>query len=117
MRSSSLIVLVVLVAIAGLIAWSFHSAAPVAVLSSHLERGQGMVYVEGKLRNASSSPAAIDVEVHYYDGNGRAIGQNEVSLAKIPAGGVSDFKTPPLSLDGVTDFSIYLNHGRNPYGN
>jgi len=116
-RSSSLIVVLVLGGIIGLIAWSFHRATPVTVLSSRLERSGDIIFIEGQLRNTSSDPAAIDVEVHYYDSAGHKIGQNMVSIGDIPAGGVTDFKTPSINLDGVADFSIYLNNGRNPYGN
>jgi hypothetical protein len=30
---------------------------------------------------------------------------------------VREFKSPPRAIDGVEDFSIYMNNGRNPYGN
>jgi hypothetical protein len=116
-RSSSLIVVLVLGGIIVLIAWSFHRATPVTVVSSRLERSGDIIFIEGRLRNTSSDPTAIDVEVHYYDSAGRTLGQNKVSIAEIPAGGVADFRTPSITLDGVADFSIYLNNGRNPYGN
>ena len=35
----------------------------------------------------------------------------------LQAGAVRDFRSPPRALDGVEDFSIYMNNGRNPYGN
>jgi hypothetical protein len=117
MRSTSIIALVVLFLVAGLIFWSFKRATPVTVVDTRLERIGGLVRIEGTLRNDSAQPTAIDVEVHYYDRSGRAIGQNEVSVPNIPAGGVRQFRTPELSLSDVANFSLYLNHGRNPYGN
>jgi hypothetical protein len=40
-----------------------------------------------------------------------------VSMDGLRRGAASHFKSSPRRDDGVADFSIYLNHGRNPYGN
>jgi hypothetical protein len=39
-----------------------------------------------------------------------------VTLYGLAAGGVREFKSPQRTIDGVEDFAIYLNNGRNPYG-
>ncbi|MGH7905676.1 MAG: FxLYD domain-containing protein [Candidatus Binataceae bacterium] len=117
MRRSSMVILAVLVIFAAFIFYSLFHVSPVAVIKSRLERQDGRVFVAGELKNTGSKPAAIDLEVHYYNHDGRPIGQNKISVDNLAAGAVRDFRTPPVNLDGVSEFSLYLNHGRDPYGN
>ena len=116
-RKSSLMVFVLVAGFTLFLIHSLFNVSPISVIGSHLEREGGRVFITGELRNTSDRPAAIDLEVHYFDRTGRAIGQNTMSLDAIAAGGVREFKTPAIVLNGVADFSLYLNHGRNPYGN
>jgi len=117
MRTSNWIILGVAIAFA---AYVFHSLArtePVEVVQTRLEHQGGKVFVAGQVKNTGASARTIDLEVHYYDRNGRPLGEDALQLNALGAGKVAAFKSPPHTLDGVTDFSIYLNHGRNPYGN
>ena len=115
-RKSSIIVLLLLAGFTLFLIHSLFNVSPVTVVESHLQRSGDRVCVIGELRNTSGHAAAIDLEVHYFDRAGRAIGQNTVSLDAI-APGTRQFRTPPMVLGGVSEFSLYLNHGRNPYGN
>lgn len=117
MRKSSLIVFLVLAGFTVFLIHSLFNVSPISVVGSHLERDGDRVFITGQLKNTSDRPAAIDLEVHYFDRTGRAIGQNTLSVDTIAAGGERGFKTPAMVLNGVADFSLYLNHGRNPYGN
>ncbi len=117
MRKSSLIAFVLLAGFTLFLIHSLFNVSPITVIGSHLQRDGDRVFITGQLRNTSDHPAAIDLEVHYFDRTGRAIGQNTLSLDAIAAGSVREFKTPATVLGGVADFSLYLNHGRNPYGN
>lgn len=117
MRKSSLIVFFLLAGFTLFLIHSLFNVSPITVTGSHLQRDGDRVFITGQLRNTSDRPAAIDLEVHYFDRTGRAIGQNTLSLDAIAPGGVREFKTPAMVLNGVADFSLYLNHGRNPYGN
>src|SRR6266851_4437164 len=103
MRTSNWIILAVGIAFA---AYVFHSLArtePVEVIQTRLEHQGGKVFVAGQVKNTGSS--------------GRPLGEDALQLNALGAGEVAAFKSPPHTLDGVADFSIYLNHGRNPYGN
>ena len=115
-RKSSIVIFVVLAGFTLFLIHSLFNVSPVTVVTSRLERIGDRVYVVGEVRNTSRHAAAIDLEVHYFDRTGRAIGQNTLSLAQI-APGTREFSTPPMTLSGVSEFSLYLNHGRNPYGN
>jgi hypothetical protein len=105
------------VAFAGFVFYSLVSVEPIKVVRSHLEHDGHRVYVAGQVRNTADHVRAIELEVHYYDGNGRPLGQDTLALDGLEAGAVREFKSPPRTIDGVEDFSIYMNNGRNPYGN
>ena len=117
MRVGTALMLAAAILFAGYVFYSLASAEPVRVVESRLERGGSGVFVDGQVLNDGSKDRAIDLEVHYYDRNGRALGQDTLKLADLPPGKTERFRTPPHVVDGVSDFSIYLNRGRNPYGN
>jgi len=117
MRISTALMLAGVVLFASYVFYSLATIEPVTVIGSHLERGARGVFVDGEVRNTSAKDRAIDLEVHYYDQAGRALGQDTLKLADLPPGQTKSFRTPPRAMEGVSDFSIYLNRGRNPYGN
>jgi hypothetical protein len=117
MRRSSIIILVVAAGFAAFIFYSLWQVEPVRVVRSGLERADGKVFVAGELRNTGPKSGPLDLEVHYFDSAGRPIGQDRISIGALRQGGQTAFRTPERSLPGVSEFSIYLNHGRNPYGN
>ncbi|MFZ1890238.1 MAG: FxLYD domain-containing protein [Candidatus Binataceae bacterium] len=117
MRKSTLAILIVAVAFGAFVFYSLFKVEPVRVITSHLEHRGAEIFVDGSLRNTGPDLGPLDVEVHYYDANGRSLGQDKVVVEEMKSGGEAHFATPPRSLGEVSDFSIYLNHGRNPYGN
>lgn len=102
---------------AGFVIFSLITLEPVEVVRSHLEHDGNRVFVAGAVRNTASHARGIELEVHYYDRNGRPLGQDSLNLEGLQAGAIRDFKSPSRVLEGVEDFTIYLNNGRNPYGN
>ena len=102
---------------AGFVIYSLLTLEPVKVVYSHLERDGNRVFVAGAVHNTGDHARRIELEVHYYDRDGRPLGQDSLNLEGLQADAVRDFKSPPRVLEGVDDFSIYLNNGRNPYGN
>jgi|YelNatPaOPRAMG01_1025707.scaffolds.fasta_scaffold04956_11 hypothetical protein len=117
MKKGSLIILVASLVFVALVFHSLVDVQPVHVLASRLERDDGKIFVVGKVKNTSSHPVGIDLEVHYYAKNGQRLGQDTISLNNLKAGEVAPFRSPPRALPGAAEFSLYLNHGRNPYGN
>ena len=117
MRGGTWIIVVGGLAFAGFVIYSLFTLEPVKVVRSHLEHDGNRVFVAGAVSNTADHPRRIELEVHYYDSNGRPIGQDSLDLDGLQAGAMRDCKRPPQILDGVEDFSIYLNNGRNPYGN
>ncbi|MHB8383016.1 MAG: FxLYD domain-containing protein [Candidatus Binataceae bacterium] len=117
MRKSTIAILVTAAAFAAFVFYSLFMVEPVRVVTSHLEHRDGQVFVEGNLRNTGPDLGPVNVEVHYYAANGRALGQDKVVVDRMKNGSEAHFATPPRMLGEVSEFSIYLNHGRNPYGN
>jgi hypothetical protein len=117
MRKSTAIILVCAAAFAAWVFYSLVHVEPVRVVRSQLERSGGQVFVAGELANSGPDEGPIDIEVRYYDARGRTLGSDKIAVQKLKHGGDAPFKSPARALDGVADYSIYLNHGRNPYGN
>ena len=90
---------------------------PVKVTQSRLERRGDEVFVAGVLRNTGPDCGPLDLEVRYYDSGGRPLGEDTLKLKPIASGAEEKFASPPHQSTGIADFSLYLNHGRNPYGN
>jgi hypothetical protein len=117
MRKGAIIVLVGALCFVGYVFFTLVGVEPVKVADTRLVRSEGRVLVEGEVRNTGGDTGPLQVEVHYFDRAGRPIGQDNVSVDGLRRGAAVHFKSPPRADDGVADFSIYLNHGRNPYGN
>ena len=117
MKKGSLLILVASLVFMALVFHSLFDVQPVQVLASRLERDNGKVFVVGEVKNTGSRPVGIDLEVHYYARDGQKLGQDTIALNDLKAGEIAPFRSPPRALPGVAEFSLYLNHGRNPYGN
>ena len=117
MRKGTLAVLVAALFFAGLVLYTLVGSEPVKVSEAKLVRSSGQVSVQGEVRNTGDDSGPLQVEVHYYDREGRAVGKDVVSIDGLRRGEKTHFSSPPRVDRGVADFSIYLNHGRNPYGN
>ena len=110
-------ILAVGLAFVGFVFYSLIAVEPIKVVGSHLEHQGNRVFVAGQVRNTADHARSIELEVHYYDRNGRPLGQDTLTLDGLDAGAVREFKSPQRAIDGVADYSIYMNNGRNPYGN
>jgi hypothetical protein len=117
MRKGGYVILGIALAFVALVGYSLTHLQPIEVVEKHLERQGDRVFVEGEVRNTGNKPAAIDLEIHYYDRNGRPLGQDRLALDDLRPGSITPFKGPAHEIGGVAEFDLYLNHGRNPYGN
>ena len=104
----------------GFMVWVFYdllAVEPVQVVASRLVREGATVSVAGQLRNTGSDTGKLEVEIRYYDAKGRSLARDTVGVEHLGRGESMNFTSPRRTLDGVSEFSIYLNHGPNPYGN
>ena len=117
MRSARWLILIGAAIFCGGVLFELARAEPVEVTQSHLEQGGGQVYIAGQLRNRGEDARAVKLELHYYDRGGHALGEDTLSFDSLPGGAVRDFRGPAHGAGSIADYSIYLNEGRNPYGN
>jgi hypothetical protein len=117
MRKGAIIVLLAALCFAGYVFYSLTAVEPVKVADTRLVRSGDLVSVEGEVRNTGDDTGPLQIEVHYFDRDGHSVGKDVVSMDGLRRGAATHFKSPPHRDEGVADFSIYLNHGRNPYGN
>ncbi len=117
MRAGKAVLLLVAAGFAGWVFYSLVQSEPVHVTQSSLRREGGKVFVEGTIKNSGPDTSTVDIEVRYYDRLGRKVGEERVELDGLRKGSSAQFETPHRALPDVAEFSLYVNHGRNPYGN
>ncbi len=97
--------------------YSLAQVEPVKVVGGRIEHQGGRAFVQGVLRNTGPGLRAIDIEVTYYDERGNKLAEDKLAVEGLRHGADVPFKMPARELAGVSDFSIRLDRGRNPYGN
>ena len=117
MRKGAIFILLAALCFAVYVLYSLTGVEPVKVAGTRLIRSGNQVSVEGDVRNTGDDTGPLQVEVRYFDRDGHSIGKDVVSMDGLRRGAATHFRSSPHPDDGVADFSIYLNHGRNPYGN
>ena len=53
----------------------------------------------------------------FNDGHGRQLSKEVIALSNLEPGATAAFRTHPQRLADVKDYTIYVNTGRNMYGN
>jgi hypothetical protein len=117
MRKGAIVVLLGALCFVGFVFFALVGSEPVKVAGTRMVRSDGQVSVEGEVRNTGADTGPLQLEVRYYDRDGRPVGSDTVPIDGLRPGAAARFKSSPRRDDGVADFSIYLSHGRNPYGN
>jgi hypothetical protein len=109
--------LVVALGFIGFVVYSLLQSEPVKVLNPHLQHSANGTYVSGAVENGGSSEESVSLEIRYYDSGGHQVGSDTLKLNNLGNGATRDFSGPMRNLPPDASYSIYLNHGRNPYGN
>jgi hypothetical protein len=97
--------------------WALQAEEVFRVVSKKLEQTDAGVVVSGEVHNTTTSASAINVEVTLFNDRGQKLAEETVVLADVQAGGTVPFRTQPKQLTNVKDYTIYVNTGRNMYGN
>jgi hypothetical protein len=97
--------------------WSLRQEEIFHVLNNRLEQTEAGIVVSGEVYNASSKTATVNVEVLFFDGNGHQLAKEVLVLEALAVGASAPFRTAPRLLTEMKDYTIYLNTGRNMYGN
>jgi hypothetical protein len=101
----------------GFVVYSLLWSEPIKVLHPRLQHSTDGAFVTGAVENTGGAQESINLEVRYYDGGGHQLASDTISIDNLASGATRDFKLPSRSLPVDSSYSIYLNHGRNPYGN
>jgi hypothetical protein len=101
----------------GFVAYSLLWSEPVKVLHPKLQYSAARAFVSGAVENTGSAEESVSLEVRYYNEAGRQVASDTVQIDNLGSGATRDFKLPDRLLPAGSSYSIYLNHGRNPYGN
>jgi hypothetical protein len=97
--------------------YSLMEVEPVKVLHPQLQHSAVGAFVSGAVENTGTSEESVSLEIRYYDGSGHQVGTDTVKLDQLSSGATREFTAPARQLPSGAGYSIYLNHGRNPYGN
>jgi hypothetical protein len=117
MRKGTIFILLGAIAFVAIVFVLLARVQPIKVIDSRLEHEGDQVFVAGDLRNTEAHASTVDLEIHYYDNAGRPLGEDRLQVGPLDAGAVQHFRGPAHTAGSVGDFSLYLNQGRNPYGN
>lgn len=117
MRKGGLMILVAAVCFGAYVFYALLGVEPVKVTHTKLVRSAGQVSVQGELHNTGEDVGALELEIRYFDRSGRSLGRDTVSVEGLKNGATMNFTSRPRHMETVADYSIYLNHGRNAYGN
>ena len=101
----------------GYFLWALRSEEAFRVISKKMERTDKGIVVSGEVYNASTSPTSLNIEVSFFNSRGHELSKETVTLNRLDAGSRATFRTRPQQLSDVEDYTIYLNTGRNMYGN
>jgi len=109
--------LAVVIVFAVYLLWALRAEETFPVTHKKLEYTDAGVLVSGEIRNTATTVATVNVEVTFFDDQGRQLGKEIVTLPNLEAGTTASFRTQPKLLTEVKDYTIYVNAGRNMYGN
>jgi hypothetical protein len=110
--------LVIALSFVGFVIYSLLQTEPVKVLHPQLQHSSDGAFVSGAVENTGSSEESVSLEIRYYDADGRQVASDTVKLDQLGSGATRPFSGSHLrKLPADASYSIYLNHGRNPYGN
>ena len=117
MRIGQIVGIVIAAGFVGFVVYSLLWSEPVKVLHPELQRSTNGAFVTGAVENTGGAEESINLEVRYYDGGGHQVASDTIRIDNLGSGATRDFKLPRRTLPADSSYSIYLNHGRNPYGN
>ncbi len=113
----TLLWLAVLIAFGAYLIWALRAEEAFQITDKKLEYTDSGVVVSGEIRNTAATASAVNIEVTFFDARGRQLNKEVVTLDNLEAGATAMFRTQPKMLTDVKDYTIYVNTGRNMYGN
>lgn len=109
--------LIIALGFVGFVAYSLLQTEPIKVLHPALQHSAAGGFVSGAVENTGPAEESVSLEVRYYDAHGHQVASDTIKLDGLGSGATRPFEAPLRRLPDDASYSIYLNHGRNPYGN
>ena len=116
-RWGALAILVVAIGFVVVVLSMLFRVEPIEVTQSLLKQDGGTVFVEGRVKNTGPDARTVNLDVRYFDGHGRQIAEDRVALGSLRRDAQVSFRSPARELPDARDVTIYIDRGRNPYGN
>jgi hypothetical protein len=116
-KNRTLLWLAMLALFAGYLIWALRAEEVFRVVSNKLEHTDAGIVVSGEIHNSAAAAPSVNVEVTFFDDNGRQLTKEVITVSNLAAGATTSFRTQPQRLSDVQDYTIYVNTGRNMYGN
>ena len=113
----TLLWLAVVSVFAAYLIWALRGEEIFQVANKKLEYTNTGVIVSGEIHNTAATASTANIEVTFFDAQGRQLGKEVITLDNLEAGATVGFRTQPKVLANVQDYTIYVNTGRNMYGN
>lgn len=113
----TLLWLALLALFAGYLLWALRAEEVFRVAHKKLEHTDAGIVVSGEVLNTAAAASAVNVEVTFFDSRGRELTKEVISLSNLEAGATAAFRTQPKIFTDVQNYTIYVNTGRNMYGN
>ncbi|MFM7735513.1 MAG: hypothetical protein ACKPBU_05960 [Alphaproteobacteria bacterium] len=86
------------------------------VESPRIERTEAGSRVVGSVRNTGAPAGLVKVEVTTVSGAAGHTEKETLELRQVASGETREFASTPKAVE-LRNFSVYVNEGRNPYGN
>jgi len=102
--------------IAAAVFFSLRTEERFAVEEPRIEQAAGGARIAGTLVNRGNAAARVAVEITVVGRDGRAREKETIELRDVAAGARLPFTSKPRDEE-IQTYSIYVNEGRNPYGN
>jgi hypothetical protein len=117
MRRARIGGLLLAIAFMAFVFYSLLHTEPVKVLHPAIQHDAGGAFLAAAVENTSASEQTVDLDIKYYDPAGRQVANDTVHVDHLGSGETREISAPARQLPEGASYSVYLNHGRNPYGN
>lgn len=109
--------LVVLAVFLGYFVWALQSEEVFRVVSKKLEQTPSGLVVSGEVLNTAAAASGVNVDITFFDHQGRQLAQETVTLDHLATGATAPFRTQPRALTTMKNYTVHVNTGPNMYGN
>ncbi len=101
----------------GYFVWALRSEEVFRVVNKTHEQTPSGLVVSGEVLNTAAPATGVNVDVTFFDHQGRQLTQETVTIDHLAAGATAPFRTHPKALTTMKNYTVHVNTGPNMYGN